>query len=85
MKFLVAISAILLANCPNSALAEKPVAAINAVTIARECVLYADANIIAVVEGVDSLLCQATADALSNGEAADKVVSTLKALNAEIL
>ena len=78
-------AALLAALLPLSAHAESPAAALEAITIAQECVLYTDNSIVAVVEGVDATVCNATAEALSNGNSPESVISALREINAEII
>lgn len=70
---------------PLSAQAETSQAALEAVIIAKECVLYSKTSIVAVVEGVDATVCNATAEALSNGKSAESVIGALHEINAEII
>ena len=78
-------AAILAALFPLYAQAESRQAAVSAVKIANECVLYSDNLIVAVVEGVDAYICSQTAAAISREQSPDSVIQALQEIGAEII
>ena len=79
------LALIITAALPLCAQAERQEAAVAAVKIANECVLYSNNSIVAVVEGVDAFVCNETAAAISRNQSAESVVKALQEIGAEII